>query len=252
MGQDLIFEKVEHPSWLSNTYLVGEKDGGSAVIIDSGGPIESLLEVIRKRHLRVTYLLNSHHHVDHITENARLKKETGARLCAHRLDADAIDGVDLILEDGDVISTGGLEIRLLHIPGHTAGQAGFVVNDRVCFTADTLFKGSIGGTLAPGHTTFADLRASIVDRLLSLPDSMQVAPGHSDLTTIGEERQNNPFVRVLLGKDPEGQDRARFAGQEIQLVVWGRDYDSGYKAWVRFSDGRDAVVPGSQVARPGH
>jgi glyoxylase-like metal-dependent hydrolase (beta-lactamase superfamily II) len=250
MAQELIFEMVEHPSWLSNTYLVGEKKGGSAVIIDSGGPIEPILEAVRRHHLRVTYLLNSHHHVDHITENARLKKETGARLCAHRLDADAIDGVDDKLEDGDVINTGGLEIRLLHIPGHTAGQAGFVVNEQICFTADTLFKGSIGGTLAPGHTTFEDLRSSIVERLLSLPDSIQVAPGHSELTTIGHEREHNPFVRVMLGRDPEGQERARFAGQEIQLIVWGRDYDDGYKGWVRFSDGRDAVVPGSQVVRP--
>ena len=252
MGQELILEKVEHPSWLSNTYLVGEMDGGCAVVIDSGGPIEPLLEVIRKRHLRVTYLLNSHHHSDHITENARLKKGTDARLCAHRLDARSIEGVDLELEDNDVISTGSLKIRLLHIPGHTAGQAGFVINDEICFTADTLFKGSIGGTLAPGHTTFEDLRHSIVERLLTLPDSMRVAPGHSGMTTIGLERENNPFVRVMLGKDPEGQERARFAGQEVQLVVWARDYDDGFKAWVRYADGRDEVVPGSQVQRQGH
>lgn len=251
MKGSLILERVEHPEWLSNTYLVAEGEGGAAILIDSGGPVEPLMAAIRTRRLRVTHLLNTHHHGDHIAENARLKRETGARLCAHRLDAPEIKGIDETLEDGQVIGSGGLEVRVLHIPGHTAGQAAFVVNDQICFTADTLFRGSVGSTTAAGHTTFEDLRRSLVDRLLALPDSMQVAPGHAGPTTIGEERERNPFLRVMRGVDTEGTERARFAGKEVRLIVWARDYDNGFKAWVRFPDGRDEIVPGSRVERPG-
>lgn len=245
----MIIDNVTHGDWLSNTYLVGDGDGGAAVMIDSGGPIEALLQTIRARRLTVTHLLNTHHHHDHVAENRRLQEATGARLCAHRLDAPRIGGVDELLEDGQVIRTGGLEIRVLHIPGHTAGQAAFLLNDRVCFTGDTLFRGSIGGTRAPGHTTFGDLRHSIMERLMTLPDDLQVAPGHVDLTTIGEERERNPFIRVMRGVDPEGQERAVYAGNEVQLIVWARDYDGGHKAWVRHADGSEDTVPGSQVKR---
>jgi glyoxylase-like metal-dependent hydrolase (beta-lactamase superfamily II) len=242
-----IFQRVEHPRFLSNTYLVGEREGGAAVIIDSGGPLEPLLETIRRRHLRVTYLFNTHHHEDHISGNALLKRECGVRLCAHRLDAPSIDQVDQPLEDGDVIETGSLRVRLLHVPGHTAGQSAFIVGERLCFTADTLFRGSVGSTVAPGHTTFADLRRSLVERLLSLPDEMPIHPGHSEASTIGEERRHNPFLRVMQGIDPEGDSLALYDGREVRLVVRARDYDGGTKAWVRFPDGRDVVAPGSRV-----
>jgi len=245
----MIIDKATHAEWLSNTYLVGDGDGGAAVVIDSGGPIEALLRTIRDRRLTVTHLLNTHHHHDHVAENRRLQEATGARICAHRLDAPRIDGVDELLEDGQVIRSGGLRIRVLHIPGHTAGQAAFLLNDRVCFTGDTLFRGSIGGTRAPGHTTFGDLRHSIMERLMALPDDLQVAPGHVAPTTIGEERERNPFIRVMRGIDPEGQGRAIYAGNEVQLIVWARDYDGGHKAWVRHADGSEDTVPGSQVRR---
>jgi glyoxylase-like metal-dependent hydrolase (beta-lactamase superfamily II) len=249
MMPTLSLERFEHPVWLSNTYLVAAEDGGPAVVIDSGGPVEGLLSSVRSRGLRVTHVLNTHRHHDHVAENARLRRETGARLCAHRLDAVAIPGIDETLDDGQVIRTGGLEIRVLHIPGHTAGQAAFVVNDQACFTGDTLFRGSVGSTTAPGHTTFADLRRSLVDRLVSLPPEMRLLPGHAGGSTIGEERTGNPFIRAMLGVDPEGGERARYAGREVRLVVWARDYDGGHKAWVRFPDGSDATVPGSLVTR---
>ncbi len=245
----MLLERFEHPRWLSNTYLVGEGDGGTAVVIDSGGPVEALLEIVRSRRLRVTHLFNTHHHYDHVAENTLLCRETGAVLCAHRLDAPAIPGVERVLDDLQIVRTGDLEIRALHIPGHTAGQAAYLINDRVCFTGDTLFRGSVGSTTAPGHTTFADLRRSLVARLMSLPEETQVAPGHASFTTIAEERLRNPFIRVMEGADPEGREGARFAGREVRLIVWARDYDGGFKAWVRFPDGADATVPGSQVDR---
>lgn len=253
----MIIERFAHPEWLSNTFLVAEGDaplstgarGRAAVIIDSGGPVDRLLAQVGDAGLRVTHLLNTHHHVDHVAENRALKKATGARLGAHHLDAALIAGVDDRLSDGQVIRTGDLAIRVLHIPGHTAGQAAYLVNDEVVFTGDTLFRGSVGSTTAPGHTTFADLRRSIVERLMRLPEATRVAPGHAALTTIGDERAHNPFVRVMERLDPEGDVPARYGGRAVRLVVWARDYDAGFKAWIRLPDGEEATVPGSRVER---
>lgn len=245
----MILERVTHPRWLSNTWLVADRDGGTGVIVDAGGPVAPLLAQVRARGLRVAWLLSTHHHPDHTAENALLKRETGAHLGSHELEAALVAGTDASFTDGQVVASGGLSIRVLHIPGHTAGQAAYVVNDAICFTGDTLFRGSVGSTTAPGHTTFADLRRSLVDRLLALPDAMRLAPGHADPTTVGEERATNPFLRVLLGEEPEGVERAEYGGQEVRLIVWARDYDGGHKAWIRLSDGTDLTVPGSQVTR---
>jgi hydroxyacylglutathione hydrolase len=248
----MIIERFEHPAWLSNTYLVAEGPGGATVVVDSGGPVEGLLGIVRDRGLRVTHLLNTHHHHDHTAENARLRRETGARLCAHRLDSPSIEGVDELLDDGQLIRTGGLVVRVLHIPGHTAGQAAYLIggDDPVCFTGDTLFRGSVGSTTAPGHTTFADLRRSLTERLMRLPETTRIAPGHAGPTTVGAERARNPFIRVMEGADPGGDEPARLAGRDVRLLVWARDYDGGFKAWVRFPDGSEATVPGSRVERP--
>ncbi|HYV85694.1 MAG TPA: MBL fold metallo-hydrolase [Patescibacteria group bacterium] len=254
----MILERVSHPRWLSNTWLMAGSDGGTGILVDAGGPAESVLDLVRRRRVRVTHILNTHHHHDHTCENAVLRRATGARLLAHRLEAPLIEGLDAALEDGERIDAGDLDIRVLHIPGHTAGQSAFLVSSThdaggppVCFTGDTLFRGSVGSTTAPGHTHFADLRRSLVDRLLALPDATLVAPGHADTTTIGDERARNPFLRVLLGVDPEGRETARYDGREVRLVVWARDYDGGHKAWVRSPETGDDTVPGSRVERPG-
>jgi glyoxylase-like metal-dependent hydrolase (beta-lactamase superfamily II) len=245
----MLLERHQHPGWLSNTWLVAEGDGGRAVVVDAGGPVDRLLDTVRERRLRVTHVLDTHHHLDHIAENDRLRRATGARVCAHRLDAGRIPGCDASLEDGQVLRCGGLEIRVLHIPGHTAGQAAYLVNEAIAFTGDTLFRGSVGSTTAPGHTTFADLRRSLIERLMRLPESTRVAPGHADPTTIGAERAGNPFIRVMEGRDPEGEATARYAGRVVRLIVWGRDYDGGFKAWIRLTDGTDETVPGSRLDR---
>ena len=258
----MILERVSHPRWLSNTWLVAGREGGGAFLVDAGGPAAPVLDLVRRHRVRVTHLLNTHHHHDHTCENGALRRSTGARLVAHRLEAPLIDGLDATLEDGERIETDGLALRVLHIPGHTAGQAAFLVSgigreeardpaglSSVCFTGDTLFRGSVGSTTAPGHTTFADLRRSLVERLLALPDATLVAPGHAEPTTLGDERARNPFLRVMLGTDPEGGETARYGGREVRLVVWARDYDGGHKAWVRDPERGDDTVPGSRVER---
>ena len=247
----MILERSEHPSWLSNTWIVAGRPGGCAVIVDAGGPIAPVLEAVKRHDLSVTHVLLTHHHADHTHERLELRRATGARIAAHRLEADRIGRVDLLLGEGPIADTGDLSVRAMHIPGHTAGQMAFVVNEEVCFTGDTLFRGSIGSVRDPDPGAFANLRRSLVERLLGLPDTMQVAPGHAAPTTIGGERRDNPFLRVMSGRDPEGTARGVYDGEEVQVVVWARDYDGGFKAWVRTADGRDLAVPGSRVKRLG-
>jgi glyoxylase-like metal-dependent hydrolase (beta-lactamase superfamily II) len=117
------------------------------------------------------------------------------------------------------------------------------------FTGDTLFKGSVGGVRAPGSTSYADLKSSIMDTLLTLPPQTRVHPGHTMPTTVADELEHNKFVRIWRGADPEGTETCRAMGEEATLILLGDDYDGGYKAWVRWPDGSDDIVPGSQVQR---
>ena len=102
---------------------------------------------------------------------------------------------------------------------------------------------------APGHTTYEDLKRSIMDVLLELPPETTIRPGHTDPTTVADELEGNAFVRVWRGLDPEGDEPCTAMGEPATLVLLGDDYDGGHKAWVRWADGSDDIVPGSQVQR---
>ena len=241
--------RVEEPRWLSNAYLVHDASSGEAIIVDTGAPAEAVLEPARRRGARVRWILNTHFHADHVAANEALARVLGAPVAAHRLEILRIPSATVALEDGQVLEVGGMRIEVVHIPGHTAGQAAFLVDGADLFTGDTLFRGSVGGTMAPGASGFADLRRSLLERILSLPDATRVHPGHSVPTTIGEERLDNPFLRVMLGLEPPGSGRCLAFGRPARLLVHARDYDGGTKAWVRFDDdGVEATVPGSRVA----
>ncbi|MEK6229906.1 MAG: MBL fold metallo-hydrolase, partial [Actinomycetota bacterium] len=147
---------------------------------------------------------------------------------------------------------GGLKIGALHTPGHTDGMLNFVVNGSDVFTADTLFKNSVGGVRAPGSTSFEDLRSSIMDVLMELDPKTRLHPGHTDPTTVGDEWENNRFIRLWRGLDDEGTEKCTVGEDSATLVLWGDDYDGGHKAWVRWDgSGKDDIVPGSQVVREG-
>jgi glyoxylase-like metal-dependent hydrolase (beta-lactamase superfamily II) len=245
----MIIERSMQQDWLSNAYLVGDEEGGKAVVIDSGGPAGPLLEAAERHGLDVELLLLTHHHGDHVAENAVWKERHGVEILAHPIEAELIDGVDRTIEPGDTVEVGGLRIESLHTPGHTAGMLNFVVNGTDVFTGDTLFKGSVGGVRAPGSTSFEDLRHSIMDVLMELPHETRVHPGHTDPTTIGDEWESNAFVRLWRGLDEEGAESCTVEGEPATLVLWAPDYDGGNKAWVRWEDGRDDIVPGSRVQR---
>jgi glyoxylase-like metal-dependent hydrolase (beta-lactamase superfamily II) len=232
--------------FLSNTYLVS--DGGTAVMIDAGGPVEPLLQSIDSQSLTLSHVLLTHHHYDHVCElDQVLERHPDAAVLGHEVEE--VEGRTGTIAPGDVVEAGGLRIEAIHTPGHTAGMLSFLVGSGDVFTGDTLFRNSVGGVRAPGHTTFEDIRASIMDRLLKLPPDTRIHPGHTDPTTVAQEWEGNSFVRVWRGLDPEGDEPCTALGEPATLVLLGDDYDGGHKAWVRWPDGRDDIVPGSQVQR---
>ncbi len=245
----MILERTEHPGWLSNAYLVGDRRAGSGVVIDANDRVEPLIEAARRDELAVEAILVTHHHADHVAGLDLYREAFGAPVLAHPLTARDVPGVDGTLVDDQTLEVGGLTVRALHTPGHAAGHLSLLVGDGDVFTADVLFKGTVGGTMAPGATGFADLKRS-VERLLELPGSTRVHPGHREPTTVAKEREDNPFVRIWAGRDPEGTESCRVRGRDATRVLWAPDYDGGHKAWVRFADdGSDAIVGGSQVER---
>jgi glyoxylase-like metal-dependent hydrolase (beta-lactamase superfamily II) len=248
----VIIARSQHASWLSNSFLVGDAPGGAAVVIDAGAPAGPLLESARRHGLSISRVGLTHHHHDHVAEHAAYAP---AQAWAH------VDELPLIpfpaqgLRDGETFPIGRLRARVLHVPGHTVGQLNLVVDDASSgepahvFTGDTLFRGSVGGTRAPGHGSFAQLRASILDTILALPPKTIIHPGHSDDTTVARELAENPFVRAWRGDHATLDEPCAAFGEPATLLTWERDYDGGFKAWVRFDSGREDTVPGSRVRR---
>jgi hydroxyacylglutathione hydrolase len=232
-------------------------------------------------------LLTHHHfdHVSEV--GALRARWPRLRVMIHPLEREAIGeaagkGTELeAIEAGEVLRFGLLEVRPLKTPGHTAGMLSFLVSDSgspsshssaqaasrsaslragigagpggfqggeaVVFTGDTLFKDSVGGVRAPGHTTYTDLRDSIMGTLMELPPDTTVYPGHTDATSVAREWEENPFIRVWRGLDQEGSDPCTALGEPATLILLAEDYDGGKKAWVRWPDGADDIVPGSRV-----
>lgn len=213
------------PGWLSNAYLVADEPGGTAVFVDSGAPLEPLHAAVERERLTVTHLLVTHGHHDHVAGNDEIAARYGVPVVTGSLE------------------TGGLAIQAIPTPGHSQDMVAFVVGGTVVFSGDTLFRDAVGGG------DFAQIRSAVMDVYMALPPETRVLPGHTDETTIGREWEENPFVRAWRGLEPEGTERVRVGGQEATLVVWSPDYDGKGKAWVRFADGRDAIVGGSRVER---
>ena len=217
----MLVERSLHPRYLSNAYLVADEEGGAALYVDSGAPLAPLQAAVEQWHVKPQVVLRTHSHADHVEHEGEL---------------------GLPVETGET-EVGGLRVEALATPGHSDDMVAFVVNGEAVFTGDTLFKDSVGGG------NFEQVRRSVMDVLMKLPPETRVLPGHTDETTIGREWEENPFIRVWRGVEPEGAERVKVSGQEATLIVWSPDYDGGGKAWVRFDDGRDAIVGGSRVER---
>ena len=244
----MILKRSMAEDWLSNTYLVGDGKG-HAFFVDAGGPVEPMLEAAERHRIVPSHVLLTHHHHDHVAELEKIREAHPAiEVLIHPAEAHLVEGVTGTLTPGAPIHAGGLEVQTLHTPGHTKGMVAFVADGDV-FTGDTLFKGSVGGVRAPEHTTYADLRASIMDTLMGLDRGLRVRPGHTEPTTLADEYEQNPFIRLWRGLDEEGDEPCTVFGEPATLVLFGPDYDGGHKAWIRWADGRDDIVPGSVVER---
>jgi hydroxyacylglutathione hydrolase len=241
----VIIERSMNPEWLSNSYLVADESGGTGVMIDAGGPVAPLLDVADIEHLTVTHLLITHADGDHIDEAGVVIERFRPRVLAHEREAARMSGVTGHLGDGDVVTTGGLQIKALHTPGHSAGHLAFLIDD-CCFTADVLFKDTVGGTL---NDNYESLNRSIMDVLMKLPPETRVLPGHTDSTTIGDEWEGNPFVRLWRGLDEPANEACTVAGRPATLLLFAGDYDGGHKGFVQWEDGNHDIVPGSRVER---
>lgn len=193
----------------TNCYILGDEKTKQGVVIDPGGDFEIIEEHLKKLKLSVKYIILTHGHVDHIGALSQLKKATKAKILIHSKDSAMLydpnqnlslfsgDKViatkgDRLLEEGDIIQSGGIKLEVLHTPGHTPGGIS-LLTDKMIFTGDALFCGSIGRTDFPG-SSYQELINSIKDKLLSKDDDFIIYPGHGQPSTIGRERKNNPFL----------------------------------------------------------
>jgi len=203
-----------------NCSVFGDESTGEALVIDPGDEIERVVAVVRRHGLRITMIVVTHAHIDHIGGAKQLRDLTGAPVHMNANDAELYETlemqaawigmrhapergpIDVPLQDGDTLTVGGATGTVLHTPGHTQGSVSLYFpmasekNAGKLFAGDTLFQGSIGRTDLPGGNTKQIFR-SIRDKLLVLPDDTVVIPGHGERTTIGEERDSNPFLRGL-------------------------------------------------------
>ena len=194
-------------------YLVGDPVTGDALVIDPADNAHEILAEASKNKLRINYIVNTHGHVDHIGGNAQMKKLTGAKIIIHEDDAFMLTSTpasmlrmfgaaqsppaDLLVSDGQIISTGNIELKVLHTPGHSPG--GMCLYAPGCvFTGDTLFVEAVGRTDLPGGS-WQTMYQAIQTKLFSLPDDTKVLPGHNygrtPTSTIGHEKLHNPSVR---------------------------------------------------------
>jgi hydroxyacylglutathione hydrolase len=194
-----------------NCSILGDETSGEAIVVDPGYDIPRILEALTKHKLTVRKILVTHAHIDHIASAQRLKEITGAPILYNQADLPLVAMMDVqagwlglpvptVLPpdhspaDGEVVDVGGISGSILYTPGHSEGSLClYVPKEHLLLAGDTLFAGGVGRTDLPGGNT-GKLLASIHDRLLTLADETVVVPGHGAMTTIGAERDSNPFL----------------------------------------------------------
>ncbi|MBI3742398.1 MAG: MBL fold metallo-hydrolase [Chloroflexi bacterium] len=196
-----------------NCYLVGDEKTGEAIVIDPGGDARAILAALASHHWIARAIVNTHAHFDHVGALSEVRVATGAPFYLHAADIEILSYAqasaarfglaipqpappEKILQESDVVSVGSISLRVLHTPGHTPGGI-CLVQDKIVFAGDTLFKASIGRTDFSGGD-YATLMKSIGDKLFPLADETIVYPGHGPATTMAEEKMLNPFLQPLI------------------------------------------------------
>ena len=207
----MIYRTLEIMPFGTNCYLVASEQTRDGMVIDPAGDATRIMSNIHELGLKIGLIVVTHTHHDHIGAIGSVAEHTGAEFAVHTAEAELMRRYDFshfsnydptfkkpprpgrLLKDGDILVVGDLRFRVLHTPGHSTGGiclAGY----GVVFSGDALFKMSIGRTDGPGGD-YNLLISSIRNKLLMLPDKTVVLPGHGPKTTIGRERQSNPFLR---------------------------------------------------------
>ena len=221
MSETLIHEVLPVGLLQCNCSILGDPATRDAVVIDPGDEVDRILKIIARHKLKVRAIVSTHTHIDHVGGLATLHRATGAPVLIHDADLGLYRNLDVqaqwlgvptpdtlpirdFVKEGDVLAWEGFLLRVLHTPGHTPGSISLVVEssqdkargapERRLIAGDTLFQGSIGRTDLPGGS-YPQIIRSIHEKLLTLPDDIVVYPGHGDTTTIGSEREHNPFLR---------------------------------------------------------
>lgn len=193
----------------TNCYLVYCDETLDCAVIDPGAEAERIFPLVVELELKPVIILNTHGHIDHIGANKDVKDKFNVPLCIHSLDSPLLEKIqefelsfflgakesppaDRLLEDKDTIRFGKSSLRVVHTPGHTPGSVSFL-GDGIVFSGDTLFFGGVGRTDLPGGST-KDLEKSIREKILTLPPETIVLPGHGPMTSVGEEKESNPFL----------------------------------------------------------
>ena len=198
-----------------NCSIVGDESTGEALIIDPGDEIDRILEILKRHNLRATQIIATHGHIDHVGGIDKLRRTCGAPVLLHEddhvlyqnlstqaawlgVEPPGVAEIDQFVREGQTIRCGELAFEVLHTPGHSPGSISLhrKGGEGQIFSGDTLFEGSIGRTDLWGGSMEEILR-SIKERLLVFDDATRVFPGHGAATTIGHEREMNPFLKNL-------------------------------------------------------
>lgn len=223
MSTHLIHEIIPVGLLQCNCSILGDPATGEAIVIDPGDEVDRILKILARHKLKVRAIVSTHTHIDHVGGLAALRRATGAPVLIHDADLGLYRSLEEqaqwlgvptpetiqirdFVKEGDALRYGSFLARVLHTPGHTQGSISLIVErfpdserietpeERLLIAGDTLFQGSIGRTDLPGGS-YPQIIRSIHDKLLTLPDDLVVIPGHGGSTTIGEEREYNPFLR---------------------------------------------------------
>ena len=193
-----------------NNYLIQSETSHKAILIDAGEAPQPILNKIQSLGLELVYLINTHGHGDHIAGNATIIRETGAKLLIHPLDEPYLRDptlnlsaflgarlesppADGFLEEGDEVTVNDIRLQVLHTPGHTPGHI-TLVGENLAFVGDVIFYEGIGRTDFP-RSDHNQLLQTIRTKIYTLPDEMNLLPGHGPETTVAHEKRHNPFVR---------------------------------------------------------
>lgn len=203
----MILETLALGDYQANCYIYGSETDRHGLIIDPGSEAGEILKRVKDLGLHIEYIVLTHGHPDHTGALKQVHEATGAPVAMHAADIPLLKDKflysllgfhpsevtpDRLIKDGENIGSGELSLKVLHTPGHTPGGI-CLLGKGLVFTGDTLFNMSVGRTDLPGGN-IKDLMSSINDKLLTLPDDTVIYPGHGPSSTIGAERQSNPFL----------------------------------------------------------